>query len=127
MYNKGDNRSKDGKLNESVLHVLKQHEGSDKAISRDDLISLINGCYLPAGDRAIRQAINDLRHEGYPICSTGGTDGGYWWAKDNEELYEFLHREVEPRIADLSEQRKAMMLYAMRHTVIQPHLLEVEA
>jgi len=112
-------------LNESVLHAIQKRVGAENTISRDNLVSLINGCYVAAGERAIRQAINDLRHEGYPICSTGGTDGGYWWAKDANELYEFIHREIEPRMADLSEQRKAMMLYAVQHTEIQPHLLEV--
>ena len=77
-------------------------------------------------DRPIRQAINELRHQGFPICSSS-SGSGYWWAKDTSELYEFIHREIEPRIADLSEQRKAMMLYAVQHTAIQPHLLEVEA
>ena len=112
-------------LNESVLHAIQKRVEAENTISRDNLVSLINGCYVAAGERAIRQAINDLRHEGYPICSTGGTDGGYWWAKDANELYEFIHREIEPRMADLSEQRKAMMLYAVQHTEIQPHLLEV--
>ncbi len=124
--NKGYIQARNEGLNESVLHVIRQRVGFDNAIPRQYLVDLINGCYKEdSSDRAIRQAINDLRHEGYPICSTGGIDGGYWWAANNDELQEFIHREIEPRIADLSEQKKAMLLYADQNSVIQPHLLEV--
>ena len=125
--NKGYIQARNEGLNESVLHVIRQFVGKDNSLARDILVSRINGNYLEASDRAIRQAINDLRHGGYPICSTGGIDGGYWWAANNDELQEFIHRELEPRIADLSEQRKAMMQYAVEHAVLQPHLLEVDA
>lgn len=112
-------------LNASVLHLIRQLVGIDNVISRDILVSRINGNYMVASERAIRQAINDLRHEGYPICSTGGDGGGYWWAANPVELSEYHAKQVYPIIADLSEQIKAQLQYQVRHAEIQPHLLEV--
>jgi hypothetical protein len=111
-------------LNESVLHLIRQLVGIENAMPRDILVSRINGNYMVASERAVRQAINDLRHEGYPICSTGGEGGGYWWAANPKELTDYHSHQVYPIIADLSEQIKAQLLYQAQHAELQPHLIE---
>jgi hypothetical protein len=113
-------------LNESVLYILQQHVGIEHAISRTDLIDLVNGCYVIADERDVRQAVHDLRHDvGYPICSIGGTGGGYWWEPDVTKLYAYHSKQIDSVIKDLAEQKRAQVAYAVQNTAIQPHLLEV--
>jgi len=53
---------------------------SHDPISRSDLKEI---CHV--SDRDIRHAIEQLRIEGYPICSSARRKG-YWIARDSEEL-----------------------------------------
>jgi hypothetical protein len=95
-------------LDRAVLRVLSFHVGRDQAISRGDLVVAIaqHGYFMH--ERAVRAAINLLRKQGQPICSTGGEDGGYWLAKDWDELDEFIVREFHSRAMDLLEQEGAL-------------------
>jgi hypothetical protein len=54
-------------------------------------------------EREIREAIHELRKQGLPICSTGGFGGGYYRAADQDELEEYLDREIHSRATDLLE------------------------
>lgn len=96
-------------LDRAILRILLFHVGRDKAISRGELVHTL---WISHGfnvhERAMRVAINLLRKEGQPICSTGGEEGGYWYAKDWEELDEFLEREFHSRAMDLLEQEGAL-------------------
>ncbi len=95
-------------LDRAVLRVLSYHVGREKAISRGDLVVAIAQHGFFMHERAVRAAINLLRKQGQPICITGGEDGGYWLAKDWEELNEFLEREFHSRAMDLLEQEGAL-------------------
>ncbi len=59
--------------------------------------------------------INQLRKSGILICSAGGKNGGYWIASSSAESAIFLNQEIRARIADLSEQDRAMT-DAAQHT-----------
>jgi hypothetical protein len=67
-----------------------------------------SGFDYPKDDRPVRLAINQLRKDGHPICSTGGIGGGYYTAASWDELEEYLGAEVHSRALDLLEQEKAM-------------------
>lgn len=63
---------------------------SDKPVSRSYLSN-----QLQLSDRTVRQLISELRNQGIPICSNSRT-GGYWIAKDKDEIQqtinEYRHR-----------------------------------
>ena len=95
-------------LEKSVYQVLYERTGRDNAISRQALLSLIKSRYPKTTDRQLRACINQMRKDGVMICSTGGEDGGYWFAASWDELSEYLDREVVSRLTDLAEQERAL-------------------
>jgi hypothetical protein len=95
-------------LDRAMLRVLDFHIGRDSAISRGRLVADLGRMGFMVHEREARACINQLRKEGVAICSTGGGEGGYWLAADQEELEEFLEREFDARAMDLHEQARAM-------------------
>lgn len=116
-------------LSDMVQTALKSHVGRDNAISRRNLLLQLGpqmvALGMPPGrmDRNLRLAIRQLRKIGYPICSTGGSKGGYFLATDPAELEEYLTVEVHGRAMDLLEQEKAMRQGAGRQWPAQASLL----
>jgi hypothetical protein len=101
-------------LERKILRILSYHTGRENAISRAALLAELARYgfdYTEAkDDRPVRLAINLLRKEkGIPICSAGGLNGGYWIAKDWDELEDYLNQEVRGRLSDLREQEQALM------------------
>lgn len=112
-----------------ILEALSAHVGRDKALSRKRLVARLSPTLLQRGicatsrmDRSIRLAINRLRKNGYPICSTGGVRGGYFIAATPAELNDYLSAEVHSRAMDLLEQERAMRAGANRLWSLQPSL-----
>jgi hypothetical protein len=101
-------------LDREILSYLRYHIGKDSAIPREGLLAMVRSSGFPITDRVLRDQINTLKKDEYPICSTGGVGGGYYFAKDWTELEEYIEHELISRIADLSEQRKALQLGAKK-------------
>jgi hypothetical protein len=103
-------------LDQAILNTLKDfHVGRNNAISRDKLLGDLRLMgFKNIDEREVRACINQMRHGGELICSTGGIYGGYWCAADNEEVYDFTCKEFKPRAMDLLEQAQAMEAAAER-------------
>lgn len=95
-------------LERSVLRVLMYHVGDAQKVSRKKLLADVRLYEPEASDRGVRAMVNQLRKDGFPICSTGGAGGGYFLATCAEELDGYLEREVLARIADFQEQASAL-------------------
>ena len=95
-------------LDRALLRILSFHRGEANAVSRFTLEMQCAQHGFPESDRKIRACINLLRKAGYPICSKGGEDGGYYMATTRQELDDYITREPQARINDFSEQIKAM-------------------
>ena len=95
-------------LDRAVLRALQYHVGQGASIRRRDLVNSVKHYIPDVRDRAIRLTINRLRKDGFPICSTGGVDGGYWIAANPAELDEYITRELKSRALDLHEQIEAL-------------------
>jgi hypothetical protein len=95
-------------LDRAVLRVLTARVGREAAISRPNLLAALKSLGFDVHERQARAMINLLRKQGHPICSTGGSDSGYWWAANWAELNEYLEREVHSRAMDLLEQEQAL-------------------
>lgn len=98
--------------------------GKDKAISRYALLNRMQSAGFDISERELREDIKQLRRAGKLICSTPGTDGGYYMATTNEEVEEFLDTELRAKRNDLSETIRAIEQSA-HHTFnqAQPSLL----
>lgn len=94
----------------TVLSILQARVGRLMAISRDKLLESTRSMpgFGGASDRQLRQCINQLRKDGWPVCSAGGEDGGYWMAANWEELDEYIERELHSRAMDMLAQEKAL-------------------
>ncbi len=102
---------RDRKLENTILSFLKDRTNYDnKKVTREKLLNLARRVYPKLNERKMRFAINCLRKDGAPICSTGGRDGGYWLAQSPEELQEYIDTEIDTRIFDLAAQRRALRL-----------------
>lgn len=95
-------------LDRALLRILSFHKGADNAISRIMLKGDCGRHGYHINERTMRAAINHLRKQGYPICSMGGENGGYYMATTRQELDDYIAREPQARINDFSEQIKAM-------------------
>lgn len=95
-------------LDRAILRLMSFHIGQEKTISRQDLLNELHNQGFGMGDRAVRAQINLLRKQGEPICSTGGVDGGYYYARDWRELMDYTERELHSRAMDLLEQEQAL-------------------
>lgn len=107
---------RNGALETAVIDALQKRAlGREHAIERPALVEYLVEIGALAGgnartdDRKLRSAINSLRKQGWPICSTGGVKSpGYWLAYDLAELDEYINRELIPRISDMRDQVAAM-------------------
>ena len=97
-------------LEREILSRLRYQVGKDSAVPRETLLAMVKVSGFPITDRVLRDQINALKKDEYPICSTGGTGGGYYFAANWAELEEYIEHELISRIADLSEQRKALQI-----------------
>ncbi len=107
-------------LEQAIHNLLKDfHTGRHNAISRDQLLIdlRVMGFHWESkstAERMMRDCINQMRHNGELICSTGGVMGGYWMATSNEEVHKFTNHECKSRAMDLLEQAQAMEAAAER-------------
>lgn len=95
-------------LNSAIIALLSMQRGRNNALGRDHLLARLRGFGLNVTEREMRQAIHDLRRQGHLICSAAGEDGGYYKAASLVEVDDFFLRELDAKIADMSETRKAM-------------------
>lgn len=84
-----------------ALRVFRRWKGSGVAISREDLCRK-----LDCNDRTLRQAVRELRCQGYLIVADPDT-GGYRCARRGEEVYAYTGTLVS-RIRSLREVVDAM-------------------
>jgi hypothetical protein len=95
-------------LERAVLRVLSFHVGKKNAIGRDQLVETVRMNWPDAHERQVRQGIHDLRRKGRLICSMPGESGGYYFAANLDEFWEFIERELHPKAIDLLETEKIL-------------------
>lgn len=76
-----------------LMKVMSKHPGKARAIGMGDLYEAVFDRPYKSkinGTRALRRVITKLREEGFPICSTPGSeDGGYYMASSGSDLEQF--------------------------------------
>lgn len=71
--------------------ILQQHQGPDDCITMTELYYQVTGeAVIPwkryDQSRVIRSIVEQLRQEGARIGRKGGKHGGYFWARNDEEM-----------------------------------------
>jgi len=110
VYDHARMQAQAGELTAAVLEILDLHVGSERAIKARDLARLLG----LRSDRAMREAIRQLRREGYLIVSSVGANPGYFVAASREEWEAFRDGNLKPRAFDILETAKAMSDAAQR-------------
>lgn len=78
-------------LKQKVREVLERHRGPDDCVNMFELFHAVTGQPVIPGrkinqTRLIRSLVEQLRREGCPIALRSGSEGGYFWARTEEEL-----------------------------------------
>mgnify|MGYP001198520275 FL=1 len=119
-------------LDRSLLYILGQHVGEEKAVERWDLVETVFGEHVPAPlrnddhpqDREIRYSVSRLRAQGHLICDLGNGKGRYIAANEKEfwQLYNYYVKPIKAR----AEVARAMKQAAIRRwpNALQPSLFD---
>ena len=90
-----------------VLSVIRKHTQDNRATKRMIATALglpYSNSHNNAVDRAIRDAVTELRKRGEPVCSDSGTAGYYY----DPYSIEITIADYKSRIIDLSETVRAL-------------------
>ena len=88
-------------LKKRILTVLEHHDGKQMAIKGMELAYVLE----LRDDRIVQQAIRELIHDGFPICSTCKPPFGYFMPQTIEETYEYEHQVTSRAIEDFKRRR----------------------
>ncbi len=100
-------------LDRAILRIVDFHRGKSAAIGGEELTRQVGMSGFHIDHRTVREMIKALRRKKHLICSTPGTDGGYYLATDLAEYEEFKMREYQAKILDMSETVRFMDQAAM--------------
>ena len=91
-----------------VLECVKRYTTTDKRITKSGIAAYLKLPYSNSHnnqtDRAIRDAITELRKQGHPICSEAGR-AGYWYDPASVDV---IIADYRSRIIDMSETVRAL-------------------
>ena len=81
-------------------------------------------------DRMVRAAINELRNEGHPICSSVGKSSGFYWPRTMSEYKEFRYRDYASRIDKMQKTLDMMdmgaeAMFEGRPLMVHPEQVEM--
>lgn len=86
----------------SLLEYLKEHTGESNAVKSKTLETLFR-----CSGAVIRNTVNDLRSQGFPICSS---NEGYYYAQNNSDVRKTLFH-LKNRIAGIQNAIAGLELY----------------
>lgn len=98
-------------LQMALLGILIRHVGKENKISRSALLDTLHRGGFSVTDQTMRKNIEILRFlpEGALICSTTASEGGYWYAKNLDEVIGYIkqdERRAKSILYRLSRQQK---------------------
>ena len=92
----------------AVVRVVDRYTALEP-VGGGELVSLVRKAGFDVDNRTVREAVKQARRLGQLICSTPGTNGGYYMARDMDELMDFGHAEFLAKISDMSETWSIML------------------
>lgn len=95
-------------LDRALLRVLSFHVGRQNAIVKGDILRDLALHGYRVNERTFRAQVNQLRKDGYLICSAANDPVGYYLPGSAEEFEDFVHQEYLAKIADMQEVLSAM-------------------
>ena len=110
MYNHRNTQTAADTMHAAVLNILRSRIGARRAIQAREIARRLNH----KSDRAVREAVRQLRREGHLILSSISPPYGYFLAATATEWIEFRDRNLRPRALDILETARAMGEAAQR-------------
>lgn len=104
----------DDREERAVLRILESRVGQDNAVPQLELIRILASIGFHFDARKVRAVVNSLRKKGYEVCSSGGSDGGYWFAKDGPELSSYIDNQLLSVMKDYAVQVRALRATRVR-------------
>jgi len=92
----------------AVVRIVDRYTALEP-VGGGELVSLVRRAGFDVDNRTVREAVKQARRFGRLICSTPGTNGGYYMARDMDELMSFGHAEFLAKISDMSETWSIML------------------
>ena len=93
---------------DTVLECVRQYRSRDRRITKAGIAAYLKLPYSNSHnnqvDRAIRDAITELRKNGHPVCSETGHPG-YWYDPNSVNV---IIADYKSRIIDMSETVRAL-------------------
>ena len=112
-------------IRELVIVLLSEYRGPGACIRMKDLLSQMGENVLPARvydqTRIIRSVVRQLREEGHSIAFRQGRDGGYFMARDADELQPTINTFHSRALASMA-QEKALRKISLRDLFYQYEL-----
>ena len=103
----------DQRMVTAVIRIVDRYTALEP-IGRGELVRAVELAGFSTNERAVREAVKQARRLGQLICSTPGNNGGYYMARDMDELMAFGRAEFLAKISDMSE-TWSIMLRAGKH------------
>lgn len=85
--------------NQFLAYLKKHHRGQANAVFSKELERIFD-----LKNREIRLIVNNLRHDGHPICSSGD---GYYYARDETEVLRAIHN-LNSRIKNITKAKNGL-------------------
>ena len=109
---------------DSVLAIIRRYT-ADNRVTKAQIATLLGLPYRKSNndpvDRAIRDAVTELKKRGEPICSTSGS-AGYWYDPAGVDI---VIADYKSRIADMSETVRALERARRQHETRNVRQLEL--
>lgn len=83
-----------------LVYLKRYHTGKEKAVQSRGLENKFQ-----VNSRNIRNIVNELRCEGYPICSD---DNGYYYAANKEEILKSIYQ-LDSRMCKIAEAKNGLV------------------
>ena len=104
MYNHRNTQTAADTMHAAVLNILRSRIGARRAIQAREIARRLNH----KSDRAVREAVRQLRRDGHLILSSISPPCGYFFAATETEWIEFRDRNLRPRAIDILQTARAM-------------------
>jgi biotin operon repressor len=83
-----------------LVYLKRNHKGKEKAVQSRGLENKFQ-----VSSRNIRNIVNELRCEGYPICSD---ENGYYYAAKKEEILKSIYQ-LDSRMCKIAEAKNGLV------------------
>ncbi len=112
-----------------VREIIERYQGPDMCVTKEEVFACATGeTVIPwrriDQTRIVRSLVEELRRDGCPIGFKGGRCGGYFWARNDDELASTINTFHSRAMSGLRQE--AALRRIPMSDVIEQHKLELK-